>query len=292
LRFFVLCRTRAGAARRAFLRFLGSLDFAISIVSSPARGRPSVSRTSEGRDDTAGPRVCDNERMTRTASVFDSAVQVAGVVDRAEADLLVECGVGFLGFPFRLPVHREDLTEEDAAAIVRRLPRTARAMLITYLADAKSIADLAAFLGVAGVQVHGGIERAELSRLRAIAPHLLLVKSLVVRADNEDALARDVETMSALVDGFITDTFDPATGATGATGRAHDWAVSARLVGLSTRPVILAGGLRPSNVAGAIARVRPAGVDVHTGVEGRDGRKRRDLVASFVAEARRAFRAG
>jgi phosphoribosylanthranilate isomerase len=56
--------------------------------------------------------------------------------------------------------------------------------------------------------------------------------------------------------------------------------------------VILAGGLRPSNVADAIARVRPASVDVHTGVEGADGRKRRDLVLAFVAAARRAFRGG
>jgi phosphoribosylanthranilate isomerase len=230
--------------------------------------------------------------MTSRASDFDRAVQIAGVIDRAEAELLVECGVEFVGFPLRLPVHREDLTDAAAAAIVKRLPATTRAMLITYLADAKSIAELAAFLGVAGVQVHGDIERAELQRLRAAAPHLLLVKSLVVRADNAEALARTVAETAPLVDAFITDTFDPATGATGATGRTHDWAVSARLVALSAKPVILAGGLRPSNVAGAIARVRPASVDVHTGVEGADGRKRRDLVLAFVEEARRAFRGG
>jgi len=230
--------------------------------------------------------------MKSHVSEFDRAVQVAGVIDQAEADLLVECGVEFVGFPLRLPVHREDLTDAAAAAIVKRLPATTRAMLITYLADAKSIAELAAFLGVAGVQVHGDIERAELVKLRAAAPHLLLVKSLVVRADNAEALARTVADTSPLVDAFITDTFDPATGATGATGRTHDWAVSARLVALSERPVILAGGLRPSNVAEAIARVRPASVDVHTGVEGADGRKRRDLVLAFVAEARRAFRTG
>jgi phosphoribosylanthranilate isomerase len=230
--------------------------------------------------------------MTRTPSVFDGAVQVAGVIDRAEADLLVECGVDFLGFPKRLAFHREDQSDDDAAAIVRRLPAATRAMLITYLADAKAIADLAAFLGVAGVQVHGAIERHELARLRERAPRLLLVKSLVVRADNAAALAKDVETFAPLVDAFLTDTFDPATGATGATGRTHDWSVSARLVELSGKPVILAGGLNPSNVADAIARVRPASVDSHTGVEGADGRKRRGKVESFVASARQAFRKG
>jgi phosphoribosylanthranilate isomerase len=220
----------------------------------------------------------------------EDVVQVAGVVDQAEADLVVECGVDLLGFPFRLSVHREDLTEIAAAAIVRRLPRATRAVLITYLADAKSIRDLAHFLGVAAVQVHGDIEFAELARLRAEAPRLLLMKSLVVRPGGAEDLETACARFAPFVDAFLTDTFDPATGATGATGRTHDWSVSARLVEISPRPLILAGGLRPTNVAAAIERVRPAGVDAHTGVEGADGRKRRDLVSAFVDEARRAFR--
>ena len=62
-------------------------------------------------------------------------------------------------------------------------------------------------------------------------------------------------SLSALhwVDGFITDTYAPETGASGATGRTHDWTVSHRLAMLSPKPVILAGGLTPSNVRQAIA---------------------------------------
>jgi phosphoribosylanthranilate isomerase len=217
-------------------------------------------------------------------------VQIAGVIDQAEADLLVECGVDLVGFPFRLTVHREDLTESAAAAIVRRLPATTRAVLITYLADAKSIRELSEFLGVAGVQIHGDIDVAELARLRADAPHLVLMKSLVVRPGGAAELESACARFAPFVDAFLTDTFDAATGATGATGRTHDWSVSARLVEISPRPLILAGGLRPTNVAAAIERVRPAGVDAHTGVEGADGRKSRALVASFVDAARRAFR--
>ncbi len=212
------------------------------------------------------------------------------MIDRAEADLLVELGADWLGFPLRLAVHREDLSEADAARIVRALPSSTRAILITYLSDAASLVDLAQFLGVAAVQVHGDIAVSELARLRARAPRLLVVKSLVVRAGNEGELERTLVDASPHVDAFITDTFDAATGASGATGKTHDWDVSARLVAASTKPVILAGGLTSTNVAAAIARVRPAAVDVHTGVEGADGRKRRDLVEAFVAEARRAFR--
>ena len=87
--------------------------------------------------------------------MFDGAIQVAGVVDRAEAELLVACGVEWLGFPLRLDVHREDLSDDDAAAIVRSLPPHVRAVLITYLADADAIRALAAALGVAAVSCTG-----------------------------------------------------------------------------------------------------------------------------------------
>jgi phosphoribosylanthranilate isomerase len=56
--------------------------------------------------------------------------------------------------------------------------------------------------------------------------------------------------------------------------------------------VILAGGLTPANVRQAIAAVRPAGVDVHTGVEDATGRKSREKVLAFVAEATAGFRKG
>ena len=43
----------------------------------------------------------------------ENLIQIAGVIDAAEAQMLQQCGVRYLGFPLRLPVHREDLTEED-----------------------------------------------------------------------------------------------------------------------------------------------------------------------------------
>jgi phosphoribosylanthranilate isomerase len=118
-----------------------------------------------------------------------------------------------------------------------------------------------------------------------------VIKSLVVGLRDPAALEVEAERLAPWVDAFITDTFDPATGATGATGRTHDWSVSRRLVECLPRPVVLAGGLTPENVAEAIRQVRPAGVDSHTGVEGADGRKSRDKVMRFVAAARAAFAA-
>lgn len=216
-------------------------------------------------------------------------IHVAGVLDESEAQMLIDCGVPYLGFPLKLAYHREDLSINDAAAIVRKFGKRATFFLITYLDTARDIEALCDRLGVAMVQLHGPVSSEELSLLRRSNRQRRVLKSLIVRAGNLDALAQDIAEFAPLVDGFITDTFDPTTGATGATGMVHDWEVSKALVALSPKPIILAGGLTAENVRLAIETVQPAGVDTHTGLEGDDGRKRRDLVESFVGEARSGF---
>jgi len=99
-----------------------------------------------------------------------------------------------------------------------------------------------------------------------------------------------VKRTAPYVDAYMTDTFDPRTGASGATGKTHDWHVSRQFVQQSPRPVILAGGLHAGNVRDAILAVRPAGVDAHTGLEDVAGRKSEEKVRKFVSEAREAFR--
>jgi phosphoribosylanthranilate isomerase len=216
-------------------------------------------------------------------------IQIAGVCDASEARMLVDEGVRWLGFPLRLTVNPEDLSEAEAAGIVRGLPKGVRGVLITYLDRADEVLAFCGELGVRTVQLHGAIGADELREIKRRDPGLTVFKSLVVRAGNEAELRRLVEDTSPFVDAYITDTFNPATGQEGATGLVHDWSISRRLAELSPRPVILAGGLRAENVAEAIRAVRPAGVDAHTGVEGADGRKDRDRVRAFVQAARCAF---
>lgn len=222
---------------------------------------------------------------------MDPVIQIAGILDEAEARMLVESGVHRLGFPLGPGVRREDLPEEAAAAVIRTLGLGARAWLITYLDDPRAIAALCGRLGCAGVQLHGPVDEAQAAGLRALCPDLQVVKSLVVRDGNLPELEARAAALAPHVDGFITDTFDPATGASGATGKTHDWGVSRRLAELGPRPVILAGGLTPENVARAIEAVAPAGVDAHTGVEDRRGRKDPRRVTDFVRNAAEAFAA-
>lgn len=216
-------------------------------------------------------------------------IQVAGIIDRREAELVAECGATHLGFPLRLPVNREDLTEGEAAEVIRSLPASVAAVLITYLATADETVALCDRLGCRVVQLHGAFSRPELERLRRLAPGLAVIRSLVTGRHAPEELAARVRDLAPLVDAFITDSFDPASGAEGATGLAHDWEIDRRLAECSPLPLIMAGGLGPDNVAAAIRAVRPAGVDAHSRLEDREGRKDRGKVAAFVRAAREEF---
>ena len=220
---------------------------------------------------------------------FKKFIQVAGVIDIAEAEMLLKNGVKYIGFPLRLDYHKEDLSEEEAAGIIKFLQPEAHAVLITYEKEAARLNQMVKSLGVKILQIHGEITVAELSKLKDLNPETILLKSLVVGTINKTKLKAIINDSSEFIDAYITDSFDPLTGARGATGKTHDWSVSRELVEYSPKPVILAGGLNPSNVSEAISEVKPAGVDVHTGVEDSTGRKCEKLIIEFVNNAMKAL---
>lgn len=156
--------------------------------------------------------------------------------------MLAACGVTHVGLPLRLDFHAPDLSEDQARGIVAGLAGLCETVCITYQADAAGTLALCRFLGVSGVQLHGRMPLAELRALRAAAPRLFVIKSLVIGRGGEAALLENARAAAPFVDAFLTDTFDPATGASGATGKAHDWAISRRLAETLPKPLILAGG--------------------------------------------------
>jgi len=217
-------------------------------------------------------------------------IQIAGIIDEDEAEMVLDAGATHLGFPFRLDFNKEDLSEEYAAEIIKNLKISDKAVLITYLDKSDEIIGLANFLGCKTVQLHGPISLRELEKLRNDAPQLGIWKSLVVKNDNADELTQMVQFLENFVDAFITDTFNPETGASGATGKTHDWRVSKKITEQKKKPVIIAGGLNPDNVFDAIIQIKTLGVDVHTGVENPDGKKDLIKVKAFIDEANRGFR--
>lgn len=222
--------------------------------------------------------------------IFKNIIQVAGIIDQQEADLVKQCGVRFLGFPLRLPVNKEDLTEDEAAQIIKTFDEHTHSVIISYSSSASEAIELCDKLGSKIIQLHGQINLNEIKKFKELKPDVTVIKSLVIGENTIKKLESIITEYNQDIDAFITDTFDPDTGASGATGKTHDWKISKKFVELSPKPVILAGGLNPENVYEAIIQVKPAGVDVHTGVENSTGRKDKTLLNKFVDEAKKAFK--
>ncbi|MGE4290855.1 MAG: phosphoribosylanthranilate isomerase [Desulfovibrio sp.] len=211
-----------------------------------------------------------------------------------EAQLLVKAGFTHLGFPMGPGVVEEDVDAWKAARIVRALAADhtddpvcvkITCVLITYLRNALEILELLERSAMRAVQLHAPVTPAEVAALRRADPELVIFKSIVMGRPGEADPLNVARGHAPYVDAFLTDTYDPVTGASGATGRTHDWAASRALVEARLRPVILAGGLTPDNVAQAVRAVRPAGVDAHTGLEDAQGRKDPEKASSFVRNA-------
>jgi phosphoribosylanthranilate isomerase len=130
------------------------------------------------------------------------------------------------------------------------------------------------------LQLHADLPPGDLAYVAAsVDARFVLAIDATEPADLERA--REV---ADVVDAVLVDSLDDGAGGTGET---HDWARTRDAVATLDVPVVLAGGLTPSNVGRAIAAVDPFAVDVASGVEREDGRKDHDALRAFVERATR-----
>ena len=137
--------------------------------------------------------------------------------------------------------------------------------------DPLVIADLVGSGLINAVQLHGVEDRAYIHGLRTLvrAP---IIKTFIVKDASDIDSANSSDADMVLLDAGM------------GSGRTFDWSF---LEGMG-RDYILSGGLDPANVSDAVARLRPFGVDVSSGVE-TDGRKDQEKMSGFVESARTAL---
>jgi phosphoribosylanthranilate isomerase len=190
-------------------------------------------------------------------------VKVCGITSESDAHAAMEAGANALGFNFWSGSPRY-LPVEAAAAFV---PRLTGAVKVGVFVDtpAAEVAHVAARLELDVAQLHGSAyPPAGVRYWRAVS----------VRAGFDSSSLKDDAAEAYLLDA-------PAGELHGGTGRTFDW----NLVRASTRRIVLAGGLDASNVALAIATVRPWGVDACSRLESSAGKKDNRKVAAFVQAA-------
>lgn len=185
-------------------------------------------------------------------------------------------GADLLGLVGPMPGGPGVLTPAEARAIASGFDGPARPVLLTSSETAEDIARDASDAGVSSVQVVRHIPVGDARTLGESGLHYMQVIHV------EDTASVDlIDLYAEHCDAFLLDSGTPATGVLGGTGAVHDWALSAEVVRRSPRPVWLAGGLTPANVGEAMARVRPDGLDVCSGLR-RAGRLDAGLLRDYM----------
>jgi phosphoribosylanthranilate isomerase len=197
-------------------------------------------------------------------------VKICGITNEEDALLAVAMGADAIGFIFA-PSPRQ-IVASKAADIVKRLP--ADAMTVGVFKDEvpQRVVEVVHTAGLRAAQLHGFETPSESRTIRARVP--TVIKAFPAgdpRLEHVDDWGADVILMDSAVPG---------------SGQVFDWSLAEGAP--SNRRILLAGGLNPFNVADAIKRVRPWGVDVASGVEASPGRKDPRRLKAFIEAARSA----
>ena len=188
-------------------------------------------------------------------------VKICGLTSEAAVAAAVDAGADAIGFVFA-PSPRQVSTAR-AAELARGVPSTIDVIAVTRHPHQSLVDEIAQVLRPARLQTDAGD-----------FPSLVLPAGLgalpVVRSGSTPP--------EPLPERFLYE------GATSGIGRVADWGEAARLA--RRGGLLLAGGLSPANVAAALRAVRPAGVDVSSGVESAPGTKDPELIREFVLNAR------
>jgi len=200
-------------------------------------------------------------------------VKICGITRLEDALAAAELGADALGFNL-WPGSPRFVRPEAAREIVARLPPFVAAVGVFVNQPPAEVVRLAAAAGVALVQLHGDEAPRDCEGLG-----LRVIKAFRVAGEEDLAAIPAYGSVAAVL-------LDSRSQGFGGSGRAFDWELARRAAG--PKPLVLAGGLGPGNVAQAIRTVRPYAVDTASGVESSPGVKDREKMARFLGAAREA----
>lgn len=213
-------------------------------------------------------------------------VKICCISSVEEAQLAVRHGADALGLVSHMPsgpgVIEEDLIRDIAA----RVPPPVATFLLTSRSDVDAIVEQQHRCRVTTLQLVDAVPDGSHAKLRKALPGVGIVQVIHVRGPEAIEEAR---AAAGAVDALLLDSGNPdrAVKELGGTGRVHNWEVSRRLIDTVSVPVFLAGGLKADNVSAAIAKVRPFGLDLCSGVR-TDDKLDAAKLGAFMAAVRRA----
>ncbi|MDA7926419.1 phosphoribosylanthranilate isomerase [Verrucomicrobiales bacterium] len=205
-----------------------------------------------------------------------TAVKVCGVKTGEQASAVIEAGADALGINF-WPKSKRFIALEEALPWLLELAGVVPRVAVTVNASDDELCALHESGGLDWFQLHGDETPDRVSSL--IQQGLPVFKALGIKDEAMLEAASDFPGSTLLLDAYAPVEY-------GGSGETMDWSLGAKAVKQwPERQIVLAGGLNPDNVAVAVRQVRPAAVDVASGVESAPGLKDIELVRRFVEAA-------
>lgn len=201
-------------------------------------------------------------------------IKICGITNKQDAINASSLGVDMLGFVFYKKSKRyvEPKVERD---IVSALPPSVIKVGVFVDEDKSKVLDIAENCELGMLQFHGDEDPGYCDSFRSSCK---IIKAFRIKDKNSLKGINDYD-----VDFYMLDTYSEKS--KGGTGKSFDWKIIEDLEFL--KPVILSGGLAPENVAQAIQKFPPYGVDVSSGVEEAPGKKNLELMRKFVENIRK-----
>jgi phosphoribosylanthranilate isomerase len=207
-------------------------------------------------------------------------VKICGLQRAEDAEVAIALGADALGFN-TWSGSKRCIDLEREASWLAELPPFVSKIALTVNAPVEEAVRIARLPFIDAVQLHGD-EDAGFCRRLMEASGRPVIKALRIRVASELEGLADYPTGFFLLDAHVPGMF-------GGTGVQADLNLATAFrARFPHRPLILAGGLRPENVAEAIRLVRPYAVDVSSGVESSPGRKDRGLMRALIEAVRDA----
>ena len=208
-------------------------------------------------------------------------VKICCIASREEAWIAIRAGASALGLVSAMPSGPGVIDEATIALIAAAVPPSVATFLLTSLQATAHIALQQRRLRTTTVQICDRVAQGTHAELRRDLPGIGLVQ--VVHVTGPESVEEAVR-LAPKVDALLLDSGNQglAVKELGGTGRRHDWQISRRIREEVAVPVFLAGGLRPDNVAEAIAEVGPFALDICSGVR-TGGRLDPGKLAAFFA---------
>lgn len=192
-------------------------------------------------------------------------VKICCIASLEEARLAIGYGASAIGLVSAMPSGPGVINEDLIVEIAAQVPPPVASFLLTCEQDAADIIRQQRRCRTNTIQICDRLEQGSYASMREALPGIALVQ--VVHVGGEESLAEAL-SVAPEVDAILLDSGNQSLPVKelGGTGRAHDWAISARIREQASVPVFLAGGLRAENVREGVERVRPFGIDVCSGV--------------------------